>query len=169
MPATMLSVSPSGSTSLTHMDSDLSVSPSGLSLSSSLSNNSITTNLGQGFLAAASPRPAAPRVHTAAEPYMGPNPMTDWLPQLPASSLAAHLGQIRSDMQKWRADPVDCMEGLWGFDEFPPLPGMLQNMILLFMPVLLLLLQALVDTWVDCSLNIHRLCMAHDCAIIFHT
>lgn len=22
-----------------------------------------------------------------------------------------------------KADPADCMEGLWGFDEFPPVPG----------------------------------------------
>ena len=124
MPA--MSLSPSGSANLTPMDSnDLSVSPSGLSMSSSLSTNSVTTNLGQGFLATASPRSSAPRVH-AGEPYLGPNPMTDWLPQLPVSSLTTHLGQIRTEMQKVKADPVDCMEGLWGFDEFPPVPGVLQ-------------------------------------------
>lgn len=125
MPAASLrTLSPSGSTNLTHMDSnDLSVSPSGLSISSSLSNNSITTNLGHSFLATTSPRPVAPRVNVASEHYLGPNPMTDWLPQLPTASLAAHLGQIRSDMQRVKADPIECLEGLWGFDEFPPVPG----------------------------------------------
>ena len=116
------SLSPSASANLAPMDSnDLSVSPSGLSVSSSLSTNSVTTNLGQGFLASTSPRSTAHRVQ-AGEPYLGPNPMTDWLPQLPVSSLTTHLGQI----QKVKADPVDSMDGLWGFDEFPPVPGLLQ-------------------------------------------
>lgn len=117
-------LSPSGSTHLTHLDSnDLSVSPSGLSMSSSLSTNSITTNLGHGFLGT-SPSSTAPRIH-AAEAFMGPNPMADWLPQLPVTNLAAHLGQIRTEMQRVKLDPVDAMEGLWGFDEFPPVPGRL--------------------------------------------
>ena len=120
------SASPSASANLTPVESnDLSVSPSGLSMSSSLSTNSVTTNLGQGFLATTSPRSTAPRVH-AGEAYLGPNPMTDWLPQLPVSLLATHLGQIRTEMQKVKADSVDCMEGLWGFDDFPPVPGVLQ-------------------------------------------
>lgn len=45
----------------------------------------------------------------------------EWLPQNP--SLALHLGQMRSEKQKARAPALDFMEGLWGFDEFPPVPG----------------------------------------------
>ena len=54
-------------------------------------------------------------------------------------SLAVHLGQIRTEKQKTRASPLDFMEGMWGFDEFPPVPGM--NHVIMCLLGLLLLCQ----------------------------
>ena len=46
----------------------------------------------------------------------------DWNP-----SLAAHLGHIRTEKQRTKTMPVDFLDGIWGFDEFPPIPGMFSN------------------------------------------
>ncbi len=61
--------------------------------------------------------PAAPV--DAARGYRGPNPMAgqQWLPQNPS------LGQMRNEKQKSKPSPLDFPDGLWGFDEFPPVPG----------------------------------------------
>ena len=47
----------------------------------------------------------------------------DWLPQNP--NLAVQLGQMRTERQRPCVVPVDVLEGIWGFDEFPPAPGSL--------------------------------------------
>ena len=145
-------LSPSTSTSLSRFSSsDFTISPTGQltsPIASGLSSNSSNTN--QGFPYFNSPSQtlrtlgqqlgspshvggsAGQQLNMGAYPttsaggggaYRGANPMTgqEWLPQNP--SLALHLGQMRSEKQKARASPLDFMEGLWGFDEFPPVPG----------------------------------------------
>lgn len=102
-------------------------------LASGLSSNSSNTN--QGFaslgsfsqpMAMSHAYPSSP-ASAAAQSYRGPNPMVgrELLQQNP--SLAVHLGQIRTEKQKTRASPLDFMEGMWGFDEFPPVPGNLDG------------------------------------------
>ena len=145
-------LSPSTSTSLSRFSSsDFTISPGAQltsPIASGLSINSSTTN--QGFPYFGSPSQhitssarqlGSPNHHVgnhtqqlgmAAYPaspvdagrgYRGPNPMAghQWLPQNP--SLASHLGQMRNEKQKSRPTPLDFSDGLWGFDEFPPVPG----------------------------------------------
>jgi len=145
-------LSPSTSTSLSRFSSsDFTMSPGAQltsPIASGLSINSSSTN--QGFPYFGSPSQhitgsarqlGSPSQHVgnstqrlgmgaypttpvdAARGYRGPNPMAgqQWLPQ--NLSLALHLGQIRSEKQKSRPTPLDFMEGVWGFDEFPPVPG----------------------------------------------
>ncbi len=133
------SLSPSTTTSLSRFSSsEFNISP-GVQLTSplasGLSSNSSNTNQGFAYLGsptqnlAMSAYPSSPV--EAAKGYRGPNPMAghDWLPQNP--SLAVQLGQMRNEKQKTRAPPLDFMEGFWGFDEFPPVPGTLPCMYLL--------------------------------------
>ena len=145
-------LSPSTSTSLSRFSSsDFTISPGAQltsPIASGLSINSSTTN--QGFPYFGSPSQhitssarqlGSPNHHVgnhtqqlgmAAYPatavdagrgYRGANPMAgqQWLPQNP--SLASHLGQMRNEKQKSRPTPLDFTDGLWGFDEFPPVPG----------------------------------------------
>jgi len=145
-------LSPSTSTSLSRFSSsDFTISPGGQltsPIASGLSINSSTTN--QGFPYFGSPSQhitssarhlGSPSHHVgnsaqqlgmgaypatpvdAARGYRGPNPLAgqQWLPQNP--SLASHLGQMRNEKQKSRPTPLDFTDGLWGFDEFPPVPG----------------------------------------------
>ncbi len=145
-------LSPSTSTSLSRFSSsDFTISPgaqltspiaSGLSINSSTTNHrfpyfgSPSQQITSSARQLGSPNhhvgnhtqqlgmaayPASPV--DAGRGYRGPNPMAghQWLPQNP--SLASHLGQMRNEKQKSRPTPLDFSDGLWGFDEFPPVPG----------------------------------------------
>lgn len=126
-------LSPSASTSLSRFSSsDYGISPGGQltsPIASGLSSNSTNTNLGLSYFGNASqplalePFPDSPA--NGSRNYRVPNPVLglDWLPQNP--SLAAHLGQIRTEKQRGRAMPVDIADGAWGFDDFPLVPGMI--------------------------------------------
>ena len=145
-----VNLSPATSTSLSRFSSfsssDFHMSPRvqlTSPLASGLSSNSSNTN--QGFaslgsfsqpMAMSHAYPSSP-ASAAAQSYGGPNPMVgrELLPQNP--SLAVHLGQIRTEKQKTRASPLDFMEGMWGFDEFPPVPGM-SHLIMCLLGLLLL-------------------------------
>ena len=138
-------LSPSGSTSLSHFSSSDFSLPAGNQLTSprasGLSTNSSSTNQALAYLGnqhgTVGCSPAGPVVYSpagavgtspalaAAKTYTGPNPMAgqDWLPQGPV--LAAHLAHVKSEPQTFRArNPVDFMDGMWGFEDFPPVPGM---------------------------------------------
>ena len=123
-------LSPSGSTNLSRFgSSDYCMSPGGQltsPIASGLSSNSTSTSLGLSYVGSPTQALALrPRHASTAIPSQswGPNPMLglDWLPQNP--NLAAQLGQMRSDRLRPCVMPVDALEGLWGFDEFPPVPG----------------------------------------------
>ncbi|KAL0056327.1 hypothetical protein WJX82_010035 [Trebouxia sp. C0006] len=147
-------LSPSTSTSLSRFSSsDFTISPgaqltspiaSGLSINSSTTNHrfpyfgSPSQQITSSARQLGSPNhhvgnhtqqlgmaayPASPV--DAGRGYRGPNPMAghQWLPQNP--SLASHLGQMRNEKQKSRPTPLDFSDGLWGFDEFPPVPATL--------------------------------------------
>ena len=95
-------------------------------IASGLSSNSTSTTLGPSYVGSPTqPLALRPRHTSTANPSQswGPNPMLglDWLPQ--NSGLAAQLGQSRNDRMQPCVIPVDALEGLWGFDEFPPIPG----------------------------------------------
>lgn len=126
-------LSPAASTSLSRFSSsDYGISPGGQltsPIASGLSSNSTNTSLGLPFFGSTSqPSALGPFPNSPADglkSYRGPAAMLgqDWLPQNPG--LAAHLGQMRNELQRTRAAPVDLLEGFWGFDEFPPVPGMI--------------------------------------------
>lgn len=123
-------LSPSASTNLSRFgSSDYCMSPGGQltsPLASGLSSNSTSTSLGLSYVGSPTqPSALRPRHASIANPSQSwaPNPMLtiDWLPQNP--SLAAQLGQTRSERMRPCVMPVDALEGFWGFDEFPPIPG----------------------------------------------
>ena len=123
-------LSPNASTNLSRFgSSDYCMSPGGQltsPLASGLSSTSTSTSLGLSYIGnPTQPLALRPRHASTADPSQSwaPNPMlgVDWLPQTP--SLAAHLGQTRSERMRPCVMPVDALEGLWGFDEFPPVPG----------------------------------------------
>lgn len=95
-------------------------------IASGLSSNSTSTSLGLSYVGSPTqPLALRPRHASTADPSQswGPNPMLglDWLPQNP--NLAAQLGQMRTERMRPGVMPADALEGLWGFDEFPPIPG----------------------------------------------
>lgn len=127
-------LSPSASTNLSHFgSSDYCMSP-GCQLTSpiasGLSSNSTSTSLGLSYVGSTNqPFGLRPYHDGPACPSQswGPNPMLglDWLPQ--TSNLAAQLGHIRTERPRLSAMPADVSERLWGFDEFPPIPGRLDS------------------------------------------
>lgn len=128
-------LSPSASTNLSHFgSSDYCMSP-GCQLTSpiasGLSSNSTSTSLGLSYVGSTNQPFGLRPYHDGSacrSQSWGPNPMLglDWLPQ--TSNVAAQLGHRRTERPQLGAMPADVSERLWGFDEFPPIPGALTHL-----------------------------------------